>query len=157
MKNEVFATSLFKFKKLALDENLIWSLQLSLRSILPQSYREYTFKFSLNEEPFNVRIKDLELRKAEIKADKQGDLFPSEGARKTQLKNIDNEIDEIKDELKEALESTPVFEFFGVISKLEYKGGNTIVTFMIPSDHVEDLDKNKEIFDNYKVELLREA
>ena len=154
--SNVVATVLFKFKKLFMDESLVWGLQAELRATLPQSYREYDFKFSLNEDPYKMRIKDLEKRKEDIKADGQGDLFPSEGAKKTQLKNIDVEIAEIEEELAVAQEETPVIEFAGVINKLEYKNGNTIVVFSVPASSVNELNTNRSIFANYKLELIRE-
>ena len=152
----VVATALFKFKKLFMDESLVWALQLELRTTLPQSYREYSFKFSLNEEPFIMRIKDLQKRQDEIRADAQGDLFPSEGAKKTQLKNIDAEIEEVRSELETLLEETPVIEFEGVINKLEYKNGNTIIVFSVPANSVKELNDNRSIYKNYKLELIRD-
>lgn len=152
----VFGSAVFTFKKLMLNENLRWSLNLVLKTTLPESFREYTFKFSLNENPYTMRISDLERRIAEINADVQGDLFPSDGARRTQIKNIEKDIEDTKDELKEALESTPVIEFDGVIDKLEYKNGETIVTFSVPANSVSELNTNRSIFTNYKLELIRE-
>lgn len=152
----VTASSVFKFKKLFLNEDLKWSLQLVLRTTLPESFREYTFKFSLNTEPHEMRIKDLERRMDEIKADKQGDLFPSEGARKTQLKNIEAELEEVRDELAEDLKSTPEIEFDGIIDKLEYKDGTTIIVFSVPATSIKELNDNRSIFKNYKLELIRE-
>lgn len=152
----VTASSVFKFKKLFLNEDLKWSLQLVLRTTLPESFREYTFKFSLNTEPHEMRIKDLERRMAEVKADKQGDLFPSEGARKTQLKNIEAEIEEVQEELAEDLKSTPEIEFDGIIDKLEYKDGNTIIVFSVPATSIKELNDNRSIYKNYKLELIRE-
>ena len=152
----ITASSLFKFKKLFLNEDLRWSLQLVLRTTLPESFREYKFKFSLNTAPHKMRIADLEKRKADIKADAQGDLFPTEGARKTQLKNIDVEIDEVNAELAEDLKSTPEIEFDGIIDKLEYKDGNTIIVFSVPANSVKELNDNRSIYKNYKLELIRE-
>lgn len=154
IEKEVVSTAVFKFKKITLDEALRWSMNIVLSTTLPESFREYTFKFSLNETPFKMRIEDLERRKAEIKADKQGDLFPSDGARKTQLKNIDQNIAEAESELKEALKATPEIEFDGVIDKLEYKNGETIITFRVPALSIDALNTNRSIFMNYKVELL---
>lgn len=155
-ERNIFGSAVFTFKKLMLNENLRWSLNLVLKTTLPESFREYTFKFSLNENPYTMRISDLERRIAEINADAQGDLFPSDGARKTQIKNIEKDIQDTKDELKEALESTPVIEFDGVIDKLEYKNGETIVTFSVPANSVSELNTNRSIFTNYKLELIRE-
>ena len=152
----ITASSLFKFKKLFLNEDLRWSLQLVLRTTLPESFREYKFKFSLNTAPHKMRIADLEKRKAEVKADAQGDLFPTEGARKTQLKNIDVEIDEVNAELAEDLKSTPEIKFDGIIDKLEYKDGNTIIVFSVPANSVKELNDNRSIYKNYKLELIRE-
>ena len=152
----VVASAVFDFKKLQMDETLRWTLQLILKTTLPQSYREYTFKFGLNESPFKMRIQDLERKKEEVKADNQEDLFPSEGAKKTQLKNIDSEIVDIQAELEDALQDTPVIEFEGVINKLEYKNGQTIVVFTVPSGKVVELDNVRDIFENYKLDLIRE-
>lgn len=152
----ITASSLFKFKKLFLNEDLKWSLQLVLRTTLPESFREYKFKFSLNTAPHKMRITDLERRREEIKNDVQGDLFPSEGARKTQLKNIDAEIDEVNDELASDLKSTPEIEFDGIIDKLEYKDGNTIIVFSVPANSVKELNDNRSIYKNYKLELIRD-
>lgn len=152
----VTASSVFKFKKLFLNEDLKWSLQLVLRTTLPESFREYKFKFSLNTEPHEMRIKDLERRRDEIKNDVQGDLFPSEGARKTQLKNIDAEIEDVQEELATDLKNTPEIEFDGIIDKLEYKDGNTIIVFSVPATSIKELNDNRSIFKSYKLELIRE-
>lgn len=152
----VTASSVFTFKKLFLTDALKWSLQLVLRTTLPESFREYKFKFSLNTEPHEMKIRDLERRKADIKADAQGDLFPTEGARKTQFKNIDAEILDIQDELKEDLKNTPVIEFDGIIDKLEYKDGNTIIVFSVPATSIKELNDNRSIYKNYKLELIRD-
>lgn len=152
----VMDTALFKFKKLFLSEDLRWSIHLVLKTTLPESFREYTFKFSLNEEPYQVRIDDLKKRKEEIKADVQGDLFPSEGAKKSQLKAIDSEIEDIVKELKDSLESTPEISFGGAIDKLEYKDGDTVIVFSVPASSVQDINNNRSILQHYKLELIRE-
>lgn len=154
--SNVVASAVFEFKKLMMDDTLVWTMQLILKTTLPQSYREYSLKFGLNESPFTMRIGDLERKKEVVKMDSQEDLFPSEGAKKTQLKRIDDEIEEIKIELEDALRNTPVIEFDAVINKLEYKNGQTVVVFSVPSEVVKELDQVKSIFSNYKVDLIRE-
>lgn len=155
--SNVVATSIFDFKKLLLDSKTMeWTLTVLFRERLSHSYREYDFKFSLNDEPFNMKIKDLERRKEELKTNKQGDLFPEEGAVKQQLKNIDRDIDEVRGELEQALNDIEVFEFAGVVQKLEYKHGDTLLVFSVPSDMVEKINRNKSVFNQYKIELIRE-
>ena len=155
--SNVVATSIFDFKKLLLDsKSMEWTLTVLFRERLSHSYREYDFKFSLNDEPFNMKISDFEKRREELKNNKQGDLFPEEGAIKQQLKNIERDIDEVKAELEQALNDIEVFEFAGVVQKLEYKHGDTLLVFSVPSDMVEKINRNKSVFNQYKIELIRE-
>ena len=154
---EIIATSIFQFKELKLKDDLCWYLKLLLKIRLPQAYREYTVKISLNEAPFEMRIQDLEKKKEEIKADKQSELFPSESAKKVQLKNIDEEIKNIQEELKEALEQSSVIEFEGSLEKLEYKDSDTLIVTYIPYEVVEPINKIKsDLTRHYKIELIRE-
>ena len=154
---EVISTSIFEFKELKLKDDLCWYLKLLLKTKLPQAYREYTMKISLNEEPFKMRIQDLEKKKEEIKADKQSELFPSESAKKVQLKNIDEEIKNVEKELEEALEQSSVIEFEASLEKLEYKDGDTLIVTYIPYEVVEPINKIKsDLTRHYKIELLRE-
>lgn len=154
---EIISTSIFEFKELKLKDDLCWYLKLLLKTKLPQAYREYTVKISLNEDPFNMRIQDLEKKKEEIKADKQSELFPTESAKKVQLKNIDEEIKNVQEELKEALERSSVVEFEGSLEKLEYKDLDTFVVLYIPFTVVEQLNEIRgELTPHYKIELIRE-
>jgi hypothetical protein len=99
------AQSVFLLEKIEMKKDFIWRLKLKMKTILPQSYREYDVKLTLNEEPYEVRIEDLEKKRYEVETDTQGDMF--EG-RKTQLKNIDQEIKEVRKELEQALKDSSV-------------------------------------------------
>lgn len=157
VNEKIVSSAVLKFKELKLKNDLCWYLVLLLKVKLSQSFREYTLKFSLNEEPFKLRIKDLERKKEDVKADKQSELFPSEGAKKTQLRNIDDEIEEVEKELKEQLSETPEFEFDATVEKLEYKDGDTQVMFLIDPSVVTQINDVKIMLDRYyKVELIRE-
>lgn len=153
----IVQSAIFVFKNLQLKDDLAWYLKLLLKTKLPQSFREYTVKFSLNEEPFETRISDLKRKQDDVRADRQNDLFPTEGAKKTQIKNIDSEIKEVESELEELRANTPEFEFEAAIEKLEYKDGDTLVVLLIDSAFVSKINEVKGILDRYyKVELIRE-
>jgi uncharacterized protein (UPF0335 family) len=153
----IVASAIIKFKELKLKNDLCWYLSLVFRANLPQSFREYKLKFSLNDKPFLTRIEDLNRKKDDVKNDVQQDLFPSEGAKKTQLKNIDKEIEDVEAELKEMRDETPEFEFDATVEKLEYKDGDTIVNFIIDSGMVSQINDVKFLLDrHYKVDLIRE-
>lgn len=148
----IVATSVFLFDTMKLDKFLEWTLKVTLKTQLPQSFRDYTVKLSLNEEPYKMKIEDLEKRMTDIESENQ--LF--EGNKKQQIKDIKEEIKEIEAELKQDLENTPEIEFNGIIQKLEYKNGDTIVTLWIPADTANEINKVRGILKTYKIDLIRE-
>lgn len=148
----IVATSVFLFDTMKLDKFLEWTLKITLKTQLPQSFRDYKVKLSLNEEPYKMKIEDLERRVTDIESENQ--LF--EGNKKQQIKDIKEEIKEIEAELKQDLENTPEIEFNGIIQKLEYKNGDTVVTLWIPADTANEINKVRTILKTYKVDLIRE-
>jgi len=152
LDDKIIATSVFLFESLKMDKTLSWDLKIRVQTRLSQSFREYTVKLSLNEEPFRMRISDLEKSRQQVESENQ--LF--EGQRKTQLKNIDTEIKEIEKELEEAKENTEEIEFAGVINKLEYKDSDTILNMWIPKDIANKFNDVSNVLKNYKIELIRE-
>lgn len=147
------ATSVFLLEELKMKKDFIWRMKLKMKTVLPQSYREYDVKLSLNEEPFNLRIEDLEKRRYEVETDNQGDMF--EG-KKTQLKNIDLEIKEVRKELETALKESAIIEFKATIEELKYKDADTIIVLQIPASTVKEINDSKYVLKTYKVELIRE-
>ncbi len=146
------ATAVFDLKKIEMKDDLQWRIKLELKTRLSQSFREYSVKLSVNEEPFNVRINDLERKRQEVAS--SAELF--EEGKKTQLKNIDQEIKEVGLELKEMQENCPLIEFAGTIEELKYKDGNTIISMMFPASSVQELNEKRHDLAHYKIELLRE-
>jgi len=145
------ATSVFLFDSLKMDKSLYWDLKIAMKTILPEGFREYTVKLSLNEEPFNMRIEDLQNRLAVIKDQKQ--LFSAE--QKKEMSDIEDQIEEVKDEMKEMLEITPAIEFETVITKIEWKNGDTIFTMNLPAEQVNEFNDNRSKLSTYKIELYR--
>lgn len=157
LDSKIIASAVFVFKELKLKDDQAWYLKLLLKTQLPQSFKEYQVKFSLNEEPFENRIADLKRKQDDVKADKQEDLFPTEGAKKTQIKNIADEIKEVEQELEELRAQTPEIEFDASIEELKYIDGDTRVVLMIDSTIVSKINEVKGLLDrHYKVELIRE-
>lgn len=148
----IVATAVFDLKKIEMKDDLAWRIKLELKTRLSQSFREYDVKFSINEEPFNVRIADLERKRSEVESESQ--LF--DGNKKTQLKNIDDEIKEVENELKEMQENNPDIEFAGTIEELKYKDGNTIIVMLFPASSLAELNDKRRELGHYKVELIRE-
>lgn len=148
---DIVSSAVFGFEALKMDKYLQWSLKLRLKTVLPQTFREYSVKLSLNEEPYLLRISDLERSIAEV--DGEAQLF--EGGKKTQIKNIKQEIKDIEAELETDREHTPVIEFAGSIEKLEYKDGDTIVSFHLPADYANKINDVRAILKTYKIDLIR--
>lgn len=148
----IVATAVFDLKKIEMKDDLQWRIKLELKTKLSHSYREYDVKLSVNEEPFNVRIKDLERKASEVESEAQ--LF--DGNKKTQLKNIDDEIKEVEQELKDMQSECPDIEFAGTIEELKYKDGNTIISMMFPASTLSELNDKRRELGHYKIELIRE-
>lgn len=151
-KQEVVATSVFLVEGLTMKKDLLWRLKLTLKTTLPESFREYGVRLSLNEEPYETRIGDIERRKADVQAENQ--LFGAE--KKKQLKGFDEQVAEVERELEEARADSPVIEFDATIEQLAYKDGDTVVVMMIPAAAISDLNDNRRKLSGYKVELMRE-
>ncbi len=153
----IIASTVFAFNELKLKNDLCWYLRLLLKTQLPQSFREYKVKLSLNTEPFETRIKDLKRKQDDVRADKQEDLFPTEGAKRTQIKNIDEEISSVETEMKDLLANTPEIEFEASIVELKYIDGDTRIVLLIAPEVVAALNEVKLLLDKYyKIELIRE-
>jgi len=151
LSEKIVVESVFKLKEIKMKDDFIWRMKVELLTRLSQSFREYDVKLSANEKPFLTKIEDLNRRKADIESENQ--LF--EGNKKAQIKEIENEITECEEELEEMKRMCQVIEFKGTIEELKYKDGNTIVVMMFPSEVLAELDSNKTMFRNYKVELIR--
>lgn len=148
----IVATSVFFFEAMKMDKFLQWSLKVTLKTQLPQSFRDYKIKLSFNEEPLLVKIEDLEKKMANVESENQ--LF--EGNKKTQIKNIKDEIKEIEQELEDSKNQTPEIEFEGSIEKLEYKDNDTVITLWIPAQVANQINDVRAILKTYKIELIRE-
>lgn len=148
----IIATAVFELKKIEMKNDLAWRIKLELKTRLSQSFREYDVKFSVNEEPFNLRIADLERKRSEVESENQ--LFGEN--KKTQLKNIESEIKEVEQELKDMQENCPDIEFSGTIEELKYKDGNTIITMLFPASSLTELNDKRRDLAHYKIELIRE-
>lgn len=67
----IVATSVFFFEAMKMDKFLQWSLKVTLKTQLPQSFRDYKIKLSFNEEPLLVKIQDLEKKMANVEGENQ--------------------------------------------------------------------------------------
>lgn len=151
VNEDIVSSAVFGFESLKMDKFFMWTMKLRIRTVLPQTFREYDIKLSLNEEPYFTRIEDLEKTIANI--DSENQLF--EGGKKTQIKNIREEIRAIEEELKVDRENTPVISFKGSIEKLEYKDNDTIVTFYVPADTASEINNVRSMLKVYKIDLIR--
>lgn len=151
-QSAVVATCVFLLESIMMKKDKLWRLKLTLKTQLPESFREYGVRLSLNEEPYLMRIDDLKKRLVEVNA--ENPLF--KGDKKKQLKQIEQQIADVKTELHEAQSVLPVIEFDGTIEQLTYKDGDTIVVMMIPAKSVGELNDNRNQVNAYKIELLRD-
>jgi len=158
-ESAIIATTTFELKKFEMKgDDLQWRMKLELKTRLNHTFREYNVRFSVNEKPFEIRIEDLERRKQMIQDEVQMAIDDGSPAsnRKQQIKNIDLEIDQVRAELEQMIADLPVMSFDGVIEKLEYKYGDTVVTMMFPSEALAELNTQRGMLPHYKIELIRE-
>lgn len=144
--------SIFLLNSLTMKKDFAWYLSITLKITLPQSFREYTVKMSVNEKPYEGRIQDLEREISNLES--ESTLFP-DGSKK-QIANIKKQIKSVEQELADMRETCPEFEFAGIIEALAYKVGDTQITIRIPADVVNKINEHRLLLDNYKVELIRE-
>lgn len=145
--------SLFTLKKIEMKDDLAWRMKLEIKNKLEHTYREYDVKFSINEEPFEMRISDLNRQIEEVK--NQNQLFGD--AKKDQINSIKNEIKEVQQELKDLKDDCGNIEFPVTIEELKYKDGNTIIVMIFPATSLEEInEKRRDLASYYKIELIRE-
>ena len=148
-----FAVSaLFQFKELKLKDDLAWRIKLVVKKQLPQTFREYDASLSLNEIPYEIRIADMEKRKFAIS--EEPTLFA--GEKEKQIRGCDLEIGDIERELEQARRDTPTMEFKAIIEQLTYTDGDTILVMIVSSEVVGQINSNRHILENYKLDLIRE-
>lgn len=151
-KQEVVATSVFAHEQTTLKKDRLWRMKLTLKTTLPETFREYGVRLSLNEEPYETRIADIERRKADVSAENQ--LFGAE--KKKQLAGFDQQVKDVEAELEDAREAAPEIEFDATIEQLAYKDGDTVVVMMIPATAIPAINEQRLNLSNYKIELLRD-
>jgi DNA repair exonuclease SbcCD ATPase subunit len=152
-EENIIKTCTFDLKKIEMKDDFIWRMKLELKTRLSQSFREYSVRLSVNEEPFENRIADLERKEEELKSEKQ--LL--EQVQKEQLAGIKDEIKEVESELAEMTDLCPTIEFDGTIEELKYKDGNTIVVLMFPYSTLNEINEKRLLLsDHYKIDLIRE-
>lgn len=146
------AASVFILEKLAMDKYQQWTMKMILKTVLPQSYREYSVLLSVNETPFELRIEDLEKNRERV--DNEQQLFSDQ--KNIQLRNIDNEIKSVQAELEDMRNACPDIEFEGSIISLKYKEGDTVIEMAIPAELIKELNQNRLNLKHYKIELKRQ-
>lgn len=151
-QSELVISSLFSFEQLQLNKGAGWTLKLSLKTSLPETLREYKLRLSLNELPFEKEIESLKQRQISIQNEPQ--LF--EGNQKQAIRDINDQIRTVENDIKNAREIYEEIEFHSIINSVTYKDRDTVVVLSIPADTVEALNKHRNDFVNYKVELIRD-
>ena len=128
---------------------IYWVLKLNINQILDRSFYEYNVKLSVNEEPFNRRIDNCENKLEELRTEAH---LPNMDD-KSQMKELENTIKKIKQELATLIKTTDVIEFFCKVMSIKYNGVVTVVEINVPADTIQLLNKNRFSFGQYKIEL----
>lgn len=128
---------------------IYWDLKLNINQILDRSFYKYNVRLSINEEPFNRRIEDAERKMDEISTEAHLPNMEDKGA----IKELQEKIKTIKDELAQIIKQTDVIDFFATVISIKYSGVVTVVEFNIPADTIALLNKNRFFFSQYKIEL----
>lgn len=141
----------FSIEQIVMDKDLQWKTKMKVTKILPKSYHDYTIKMTLDETPYDKRIATLELELKELGRGQQQLLKEMAEERKGQL---NDEIVLEKQRLEDMRDKCKAIEFLGEVKELKYKDGDTIILIRLADEVIEQLNKAKYLFSNYKISLI---
>jgi hypothetical protein len=141
----------FSIEQIVMDKDLQWKAKMRVTKILPKSYHDYTIKMTLDEAPYDKRVATLELELKELGRGQQQLLKEMAEARKGQL---NDDILEEKSRLEEMRDKCKAIEFLGEVKELKYKDGDTVILIRLADEVIEQLNKAKYLFSNYKISLI---
>ena len=124
-------------------KKLRWQVRMTVKTILPRSYRAYKVELELDESPYLERIEELE-------RDFDASLFAND---KTEKKKHHENIKEMREQLSKLQEETEYIKFTATVDELKYKANETSLLMNIPDDVIEAFNRQKTRFDIYKVTL----
>lgn len=136
----------FSLDQLAMKKDLIWHFRISMHRTLPKMYYQFQATLLVNEEPFERKIKALNERMEKLQPGLEGMDNGEKDEIKKEIKDLEDELEEIKDEC-------PAFTFPVVVEEIKYKNRETLVTFRIPWETVAVINEQRENMVNYKVSL----
>ncbi len=131
------------------SDGMRWIMKLMIGQILDRSFYRYDIRLSINEKPFEERISDINRKIDEVSSDNTLPGFKNS----QEVNELNDRIDTIKNELQGLISQTDVMEFTTKVATINYKGDKTLVEFIVPSDMIQLLNKNKFFFNQYKIEL----
>lgn len=121
-----------------------WQAKISVRTILPKSYRCYKIELSLDEAPYIRRIEDLE-------AEFNGTLFKED---KASVKQHEKNLKDLREKLEQLRSDCENIDFTTVVDELKYKDGSTNLLISLPDDVIEPFNRQKARLDLYKIVLI---
>lgn len=131
------------------SDGMRWIMKLMIGVILDRSFYRYDIKLSINEKPFEDRINDLETKKFQLNIET---TLPGM-SNKAEEKALQDKIDAVRTEMENLIRQTDTIKFITKVASINYKGDKTLVEFIIPSDVIELLNKNRFYFNQYKISL----
>jgi len=144
-------TCKFQLRQIAWKQNeLGWSLSLSVVAKLDKAFLNYQGRFEFDDEPYLERIEKAETNKLRVSRDNK--LFKEE--KDADIQNCIDTINNIKEEMEKMSGKCPEIEFGGTITKVDWAGSNPSITIIVNDDVVELLNKVKTFMGNYRLILV---
>ena len=120
-----------------------WTIKMWVDHALKRSFHTYKILLTLNEEPYEQRIEDLEQQLNDS-------LFAEETTTKA---SVTKNIKKVRQELKERKKECFDIKFVITLEELKYKDQGTSILARIPDDVIEELNHQKSRYSYYKVIL----
>jgi hypothetical protein len=120
-----------------------WIAKLMVGKELPKSFHHYKMELSLDEHPYDERIKDIE-------DELEKSLFGQDIKEKNRMKKEVEEVNKERDEMKAKCET---IEFSGMVTQIAWRAGETAITVYVPDTVIDPINRMKYMLEHYKITL----
>jgi hypothetical protein len=140
----------FKLKQLAWkDGQSAWTLVIEIKNKLDEAFINYNARIAFDPKPYLDRIQAVREEIIAIKEDNT--LFPK--LQEQKVKEREDEIDGIKEDMAETKERCKTIEFPATAIKMDMTGNDPKITFIIPAAIVQKINEMKFDAGLYKLML----
>jgi hypothetical protein len=143
-ENIAAITGKFKLHQLKLDKDLEWFLTLNIKQALPKSYARYQIKFVFDPQPY---LDDIEVFEKEISRLSSEPSLPT--FSNPRIAELQKSLDDTRTKMEERQAECETITFVARTQKVEYKADNTMATFNVTDNVINDINDLKDSFKEY--------